>query len=134
MGGVVFAAASVLCKPRCDSVAQPALGSARASIPRSIDRFTIYHPTIAAGPKGVPASKEITKPANDFQAHLAALERRGLVVRVDRPINKDTELHPLARWQFQGGLSEEKRRAFIFTNVTGSDGRKFEMPVVAGAL
>src|SRR5205814_7113475 len=85
-------------------------------------------------PRGVQASKEITKPANDFQAHLAALERRGLVVRVDRPINKDTELHPLARWQFQGGLSEEKRRAFIFTNVTGSDARKFDMPVVVGAL
>ncbi len=53
---------------------------------------------------------------------------------MDRPINKDTELHPLARWQFQGGLSEEKRRAFVFTNVTGSDGRRFQMPVVAGAL
>ena len=85
-------------------------------------------------PRGVQASKEITNPARDFQAHLAALERRGLVVRVERPINKDTELHPLARWQFQGGLSEDKRRAFVFTNVVGSDGRKFLMPVVTGAL
>src|SRR5262244_286502 len=73
-------------------------------------------------------------PPLDFQEHLAALEARGLVVRVDRPINKDTELHPLARWQFQGALSEDKRRAFLFTNVVGSDGRKFDMPVVAGAL
>src|SRR5437588_11392403 len=85
-------------------------------------------------PRGVQASKEITNPARDFQAHLAALERRGLVVRVKRPINKDTELHPLARWQFQGALPEDKRRAFVFTNVTGSDGQIFEMPVVAGAL
>src|SRR5438270_12118071 len=85
-------------------------------------------------PRGVQASKEITNPASDFQTHLAALERRGLVVRVERPINKDTELHPLARWQFQGGLSEDKRRAFVFTNVVGSDGRKFLMPVVTGAL
>jgi UbiD family decarboxylase len=77
---------------------------------------------------------EVAKPPSDFQLHLAALEARGLVVRVDRPINKDTELHPLARWQFQGALSEDKRRAFVFTNVVGSDGRKFEMPVVAGAL
>src|SRR6266566_2700297 len=53
------------------------------------------------------------KIAKDFQDHLAALEERGLVVRVDRPINKDTELHPLARWQFQGALSEDKRRAFL---------------------
>ncbi len=72
--------------------------------------------------------------ARDFQEHLADLEARGLVVRVDRPINKDTELHPLARWQFQGAISEDKRRAFLFTNVTGSDGKTFDMPVVAGAL
>ncbi len=74
------------------------------------------------------------KIAKDFQDHLAALEERGLVVRVDRPINKDTELHPLARWQFQGALPEDERRAFLFTNVVGSDGRKYDMPVVAGAL
>src|SRR5215472_2544632 len=72
--------------------------------------------------------------ARDFQEHLALLESKGFVVRVDRPINKDTELHPLARWQFQGALPEDKRRAFLFTDVFGSDGRKFDMPVVAGAL
>ena len=38
------------------------------------------------------------------------------------PINKDTELHPLVRWQFQGGLAEDERRAFLFTNVV--DGRR----------
>ena len=40
----------------------------------------------------------------DFQDHLANLEAAGLLVRIDRAINKDTELHPLVRWQFQGGL------------------------------
>src|ERR1700720_2973044 len=45
-------------------------------------------------------------PPLDFQSHLAALEAQGLLVRVDRPINKDTEVHPLVRWQFQGGLAE----------------------------
>ena len=84
-------------------------------------------------PGGGLAAKPATKIAKDFQEHLAALEARGLVVRVDRPINKDTELHPLARWQFQGAVSEDKRRAFVFTNVVGSDGTKFDMPVVAGA-
>src|SRR5579859_7197484 len=70
----------------------------------------------------------------DFQEHLANLEAAGLVVRIDREVNKDTELHPLARWQFQGGLEEAQRRAFLFTNVVGADGRRFDMPVVVGAL
>ena len=73
-------------------------------------------------------------PALDFQEHLAALEAQGLVVRVDRPIDKDTELHPLVRWQFVGGLPEDERRAFLFTNVVDGSGRKYDMPVVVGAL
>ena len=66
-------------------------------------------------------SAERTVPA-DFQSHLAALEARGLVRRIARPIDKDSELHPLARWQFQGGLSDADRRAFVFTNVVGAKG------------
>jgi len=72
--------------------------------------------------------------ALDFQDHLAMLDRLGLVVTIDRPINKDTELHPLVRWQFQGGLADNQRRAFVFTNVVDSKGRKYDMPVVVGAL
>jgi len=83
---------------------------------------------------GARPKKASPKIAKDFQDHLADLEELGLVVRVDRPINKDTELHPLARWQFQGAVPDEKRRAFVFTNVIGSDGRKYDMPVVVGAL
>ena len=70
----------------------------------------------------------------DFHEQLRRLEERGLLVKIDRPICKDTELHPLVRWQFQGGLHESERRAFMFTNVHGVDGRKFDMPVVVGAL
>jgi 4-hydroxy-3-polyprenylbenzoate decarboxylase len=73
-------------------------------------------------------------PALDFQQHLKALEAAGLLVRIDRPIDKDTELHPLVRWQFQGGVPEEKRRAFLFTNVIDGSGKKYDMPVVVGAL
>ncbi len=73
-------------------------------------------------------------PAGDFQSHLAALEARGLLVRVDRPINKDTELHPLVRWQFLGGIAENQRRAFLFTNVIDGKGRRYDIPVVVGAL
>ena len=70
----------------------------------------------------------------DFQEHLARLEERGLLVRIDRPINKDTELHPLMRWQFVGGYPESERKAFLFTNVVGSRGEKYDMPVVCCAL
>src|ERR1700757_4215178 len=73
-------------------------------------------------------------PCLDFQEHLAALDKHGLLVRVDRPINKDTELHPLVRWQFRGGLPEDERRAFLFTNVIDATGRRFEIPVAVGAL
>src|ERR1700686_5791939 len=73
-------------------------------------------------------------PRLDFQEHLADLEAAGLVERIDTPINKDTELHPLVRWQFVGGVPEEKRRAFLFTNVTDAKGRKYDIPVVVGAL
>src|SRR5258707_671705 len=73
-------------------------------------------------------------PAADLQSHLADLEARGLLVRIDRPIDKDTELHPLVRWQFLGGIPENKRRAFLFTNVTDCTGRRYDMPVAVGAL
>jgi UbiD family decarboxylase len=73
-------------------------------------------------------------PPLDFQSHLALLEAQGLLVRVDRAINKDTELHPLVRWQFQGGLAEDQRRAFLFTNVVDGAGRRYDIPVAVGAL
>lgn len=76
----------------------------------------------------------ISRPSLDFQSHLAVLEAKGLLVRVDRPINKDTELHPLVRWQFLGGIPEEERRAFLFTNVVDSQGRHYDIPVAVGAL
>jgi UbiD family decarboxylase len=76
----------------------------------------------------------VNRPSLDFQAHLAVLEKNGLLVRIDRPINKDTELHPLVRWQFLGGISEEDRRAFLFSNVVDSHGRRYDIPVVVGAL
>src|ERR1700739_3857189 len=69
----------------------------------------------------------------DLHAHIAALERQGLLIRVTRPINKDTEMHPLVRWQFRGGIAEKDRKAFLFTNVTDSKGRKHDIPVVVGA-
>lgn len=77
-----------------------------------------------AGPPAIP----------DLQTHLASLEDAGLLHRVDRPVNKDTELHPLVRWQYRGGVPEAERRAFLFTAVTDSRGRGYDIPVVVGAL
>ncbi|MBM3485051.1 MAG: UbiD family decarboxylase [Alphaproteobacteria bacterium] len=70
----------------------------------------------------------------DLHDHLKALDDAGLLVTVDRPINKDTEMHPLVRWQFRGGIAEKDRKAFLFTNVTDSKGRRYDIPVVVGAL
>ena len=70
----------------------------------------------------------------DLHDHIAALEKAGQLIRVDRAINKDTEMHPLVRWQFRGGLAEKDRKAFLFTNVVDSKGRHYDTPVIVGAL
>ena len=38
------------------------------------------------------------------------------------------------RWQFQGGLRKDQRRAFLFTNVVDARGRSYDIPVAVGAL
>ena len=70
----------------------------------------------------------------DLQEHLQNLEEKGLLQRIEREIDKDSELHPLARWQFQGGIPAEDRKAFLFNNVIDAKGNKFDMPVTVGAL
>ena len=69
----------------------------------------------------------------DLREHIAALDKAGLLVKIDEQINKDTELMPLVRWQFRG-LLEEQRRAFMFTNVVDAKGRKYDIPVIVGSL
>src|SRR6187431_1060764 len=81
-----------------------------------------------------PSNTKRSGPRLDLQQHLADLEAAGLLVRIDRPINKDTELIPLVRWQFIGGVAEDERRAFLFTNVIDAKGRRYDMPVAVGAL
>ena len=75
-----------------------------------------------------------TQAPRDFQQHLAELDKAGLLVRIDRPINKDTELQPLVRWQFVGGVPESERRAFLFTNVVDGKGRRYDMQVAIGVF
>ncbi|HWF93450.1 MAG TPA: UbiD family decarboxylase [Xanthobacteraceae bacterium] len=75
-----------------------------------------------------------TRPRLDLQEHLADLEAKGLLVRIDHPVDKDTELHPLVRLQFIGGIPEAQRKAFLFTNVVDGSGRRYDIPVVVGAI
>ena len=71
----------------------------------------------------------------DLHEHLARLDaRRPALSRIDAPVNKDTELHPLVRWQFRGGVAEKDRRAFLFTNVVDGAGRKYDIPVSVGVI
>ncbi|HEY2136794.1 MAG TPA: hypothetical protein VGH49_12950, partial [Xanthobacteraceae bacterium] len=88
---------------------------------------------VTRSPQEAPAGAP-RRPRLDFQDHLADLEARGLLVRIDHPVNKDTELHPLVRLQFIGGIPESERRAFMFTNVVDGAGKRYDMPVVVGAI
>jgi UbiD family decarboxylase len=70
----------------------------------------------------------------DLHDHVQRLDAEGLLVRVQRPIDKDSELHPLVRWQFRGGIEEPDRKAFLFENVVDAKGKRYDIPVVVGAL
>ena len=80
------------------------------------------------------ASAALTRSYPDLHDHVRALDEAGQLFKVDRPINKDTEMHPLVRWQFRGGIAEKDRKAFLFTNVVDSKGRKYDVPVLVGGL
>jgi UbiD family decarboxylase len=70
----------------------------------------------------------------DLQDHLKKLKETDLLWTIDEPIDKDSEMHPLVRWQFRGGMAEADRKAFLFTNVVDAKGRKYDIPVAVGAL
>jgi 3-polyprenyl-4-hydroxybenzoate decarboxylase len=74
------------------------------------------------------------RPYPDRHEHLQTLKDRGLLLQIDRPIDKDGELHPLVRWRFVGGLAEGDRKAFLFTNIIDGRSRRYEIPVVVGAI
>ena len=45
----------------------------------------------------------------DLHEHLEALKQQGLLLTIDRPIDKDAEMHPVVRWQYVGGITEHER-------------------------
>lgn len=70
----------------------------------------------------------------DLHDHILELERKGLLLIVDEPINKDTEMHPLVRWQYRGGIPEADRKAFLFTQPTDSKGKRYDSAVLVAGL
>src|ERR1051325_2866678 len=68
----------------------------------------------------------------NLREYIAALESREKLFRITREVCRETELHPLVRWQFRG-LPENERRAFLFERVSSASGRKHKMAVLSGA-
>ena len=69
----------------------------------------------------------------DLHDHIERLDEAGLLYRIDEPVKKDTEMHPLVRWQFRGGIPEKDRKAFLFTNAVDGNGHRYDIPVLIGA-
>jgi len=70
----------------------------------------------------------------DLHDHVLELARKGLLHVIEEPINKDTEMHPLVRWQYRGGIPEAQRKAFLFTHPTDGKGRKFDCAVLVAGM
>jgi len=67
----------------------------------------------------------------DLREFIEALQRRGMLYRWSRPVNKDSELMPLMRLQYRGRADAE-RQAFLYENVTGGKGQRYGMRVLTG--
>jgi UbiD family decarboxylase len=70
----------------------------------------------------------------DLHEHVSALAEAGLLFVVDEAVNKDTEIHPLVRWQYRGGIPEDQRKAFFFAHPTDAAGRAYKGAVLVGGL
>jgi 4-hydroxy-3-polyprenylbenzoate decarboxylase len=70
----------------------------------------------------------------DLHDHVLALARAGLLHVIGEPINKDSEMHPLVRWQYRGGIAENERKAFLFTHPTDGKGRRYDISVLVAGL
>ena len=79
-------------------------------------------------------STKLPRKYPDLHDHVLALAAADKLIVIDEPVNKDTEMHPLVRWQFRGGIEEKDRKAFLFTNPVDSKGKKYEHPVLIAGL
>jgi 4-hydroxy-3-polyprenylbenzoate decarboxylase len=67
----------------------------------------------------------------DLRDFIAQLEQTGNLHRITDRIEKNSELMPLVRWQYQG-LSDDQRKAFLFANVTDPEGKSYDCRVAVG--
>jgi 4-hydroxy-3-polyprenylbenzoate decarboxylase len=80
------------------------------------------------------AIKAKTRPYfRDLRDFISLLEETGKLHRISASIEKNTELMPLVRWQYQG-LPDSQRKAFLFENVTDPRGKNYDCRVAVGAL
>src|SRR6267142_4946608 len=78
--------------------------------------------------------KPKTKPYfRDLRDFISLLEETGNLHRISARIEKNSELMPLVRWQYQG-LPDSQRKAFLFDNVTDPQGRSYDCSVAVGVL
>jgi len=77
---------------------------------------------------------KFAEPYRDLREFISVLEEQGKLYRISREINKETELQPLVRWQYRGGIPDEQRRGFLFDNVTDGKKRKYDCRVLVGGL
>jgi UbiD family decarboxylase len=61
----------------------------------------------------------------ELRAFIKALEEHGKLLKIERKMDKDSEVMPLVSWQFRG-LAEEQRKAFLFENVVDAKGKRFD--------
>src|SRR5215467_11042585 len=81
-----------------------------------------------------PAFKAKTRPYfRDLRDFISLLEETGNLHRISARIEKNTELMPLVRWQYQG-LPDSQRKAFLFEHVTDPKGRNYDCRVAVGVL
>jgi 4-hydroxy-3-polyprenylbenzoate decarboxylase len=69
----------------------------------------------------------------DLRELIARLEQTGNLHRISARIEKNSELMPLVKWQYQG-LADNQRKAFLFENVTDPRGTDYDCRVLVGAL
>ena len=69
----------------------------------------------------------------DLREFIARLDETGNLHRISERIEKNTELMPLVRWQYQG-LPDSQRKAFLFDNVTDPQGKNYDCRVAVGVL
>src|SRR3990172_1895918 len=69
----------------------------------------------------------------DLREYLSCLNKNNKLRVISRIINKDTELHPLVRWQFRG-LEEKDRSGFLFQSLTDIKGRQYQGGVATSII